>query len=206
MRIPEYFVTSVRKSIKCHISYIHSTSNFLLGLLACLNFTVRNLLFGSSNALNYLRGVHNLGVLLILKLYGAQIGQNCDIQSGITFHNCRNFKKLRIGDNCHIGKNCFFDLRDSVTIKDNVVISMYCRFVTHIDMTKSGLSDEFPATNSSITVGTNSYLGIGSTVLMGVDIGSDVLVGANSLVKNSIADNCRVAGTPCRPIDCRKAK
>lgn len=179
---------------------LHRYTYFLFGILACINFSVRRLLWGRSNALNYLSSVHSLGLKLILKVYGAQIGENCDIQSGLIFHNCKNFRNLTIGNNCHIGKNCFFDLRNSVIIEDNVVISMFCKFVTHIDMTKSELSLEFPATSAPIKIGHDSYLGIGSTVLMGVELGSKVLVGANSLVNVSIPDNSRVAGTPCKTI------
>ena len=200
MKFLRYVPDSKRLMIRQIIQALHKILYSFFGVLAVLNYTTRKLLFGTSNALNYLSRVHDLGCVLILRLNGAKIGSNCNIQSGIILHNCKNFKNLKIGDNCHIGKNCFFDLRDSVTIEDNVVISMFCRFVTHIDMTNSALNDEFPATTAPIRVGANSYLGIGSTVLMGVKIGSNVLVGASSLVNNNLADNCRVAGIPCGPI------
>ena len=48
----------------------------------------------------------------LLKKYGAQIGKDCDIENGIIFHNCKSLKNFSIGNNCHIGKGCFFDLRD----------------------------------------------------------------------------------------------
>ncbi|KZZ34850.1 DapH/DapD/GlmU-related protein [Oleiphilus sp. HI0086] len=189
-----------KKTIKLTITVMRRVCYFPFKFFAFVNFSIRKTLFGSGNALNYLTQIDAEGVIFILCAYGAKIGKNCDIQPGITFHNCKNFKNLLIGNNCHIGKGCFFDLRDSVTVEDNVVISMYSKFVTHIDMTKSVLSDEFPAASAGIRIGSDSYLGIGSTVLMGVELGSKVLVGANSLVNVSVPSNSRVAGTPCKAI------
>lgn len=37
-----------------------------------------------------------------------------------------------------------------------------------------------------------------STILKGVHIGNNVIIGANSLVNKNIPDNCVVAGNPCR--------
>jgi acetyltransferase-like isoleucine patch superfamily enzyme len=173
--------------------------------IACINFSLRLVLLGSSNALNYIKTVDSIGLVFILRLFGAKIGKNNNIQSGITFHNCKNFKNLIIGNDCHIGKNCFFDLRDSVRLEDNVVISMHCKFVTHIDMTKSALGHDFPSKSQPILIRNDCYLGIGSTVLMGVELGSKVLVGANSLVISSFPDGARIAGVPCKNITIMEA-
>ncbi|KZY60627.1 hypothetical protein A3735_11610 [Oleiphilus sp. HI0061] len=179
------------------IQFLLST---LFAYFQVISFVFRNLLFGFKVASAYSESLSSRALVIVLRLYGANIGKNCDIQPGITFHNCKNFNNLTIGKNCHIGKNCFFDLRESITIEDNVVISMFSKFVTHIDMTKSSLTEEFPASCAPIRIGTDSYLGISSTVLMGVELGSKVLVGANSLVNVSVPSNSRVAGTPCKAI------
>ncbi len=39
-----------------------------------------------------------------------------------------------------------------------------------------------------------------STILKGVHIGNNVIIGANSLVNKDIPDNCVVAGNPCKVI------
>ena len=191
----------IRVKVKKIIAASHKLIYAPFAILACWSFSLRYAFFGAANALHYLKSVHGDGLVLILRLYGAKVGRNCDIQPGLTIHNSRDFRKLEIGNNCHIGKDCFFDLRDSIIIGNNVVISMCCRFVTHIDMTQSILSSQFPAKSAPIFIGDDSYLGIGTTVLMGVEIGSRVLVGANSLVNDSFPDDSRVAGTPCCPID-----
>ena len=103
------------------VKYILVPLNVQLSLLI---FSFRNFLFGFENANKMLERLSEPCVIPILKRYGAKIGSNCDFGTGPVFHNCKNYNNLIIGDNCHIGKNCFFDLRDKIEIKNNVVISM----------------------------------------------------------------------------------
>ena len=98
---------------------------------------LREFFLGFENAINYLKTVSQSSIIPILRLKGAIIDGGCDIQSGITIHNCKNYKRLIIGKNCHIGKNCFFDLRETVSIGDNVVIAMNNTFITHLDLGNS---------------------------------------------------------------------
>ena len=47
-------------------------------------------------------------------------------------------------------------------------------------------------------IGDNVFIGMRSTILKGVHIGNNVIIGANSLVNKDIPDNCVVAGNPCK--------
>ena len=69
--------------------------------------------FDQANA--FLRRVGKKSIIPLLRKNGAIIGNNCDIDVPLIFHNCRNFKNLHVGNNVHIGKNCLFDLRDKIT-------------------------------------------------------------------------------------------
>ena len=155
---------------------------------------------GISSAYLYLERVSKLSIIPILKRYGASIGENCDIETGITFHSCSNFNKLTIGRNCHIGKKCFFDLKGSISIEDNVVISMKTKFITHQDLSKSVLCKIYPKKKAGIVVGEQSYVGADSTILMGVVIGVESIIGANSLVNKRVAKNTIVAGVPAKAV------
>ena len=165
-----------------------------------VRFSMRKYLLGFDIANLFLQRVDKVSLLLILKKNGAKIGVDCDIETGLIFHNCKNYTNPSIANNCHIGKNCFFDLRDQIIIKDNVVISMQCSFITHIDMTKSRLSEIYPTESKKIIVDNDSYLGSGSTVLMGVEIGKECLVASNSLVNNTIKFNSIVGGIPAKSL------
>ena len=93
-----------------------------------------------------------------------------------------------------MGKNCFFDLRDKVKIGNNVVISMQCTFITHIDKSKFPLSERYPSKSSLIRIHNNVCLGADLTLLMGVEIESNVIVAAKSLIRNHVYPETMVAG------------
>ena len=75
-------------------------------------------------------------------------------------------------------------------------------FDEYLDIIKSfnvdsavSFSDEVP-----ITIGKNVWIGIASTVLPGVTIGDNSIVGANSVVTHDVPPNTIVAGSPARKI------
>lgn len=136
----------------------------------------------------------------ILKANGAVIGKNNDIETPIVFHNCTNFSNLVIGDNCHIGKNCFFDLRGKVIIKNNVVISMQTTFITHQDISRSDLNTVFPASYKDILIHDNCYIGADVTILKGVTINESAVIGAKSLVTKDVMKNTINFGVPAKKI------
>lgn len=51
-----------------------------------------------------------------------------------------------------------------------------------------------------VSIGDGSWLGYGTVVLPGAQIGKHVVIGANSVVTGSIPDNCVAAGVPARVI------
>ena len=169
-------------------------------LLSMLVFLLRDFFLGFDNANNYLKFVCQSSIIPILRIKGAKIGEKCNIQSGITIHNCKDYSRLAIGSNCHIGKNCFLDLRGNITIEDNVVIAMNNTFITHLDMNNSDLKNIYQATQSDIVIKDGVYIGTNCTVLMGVTIGSKAVVGAKSLVNNDVDEKHIYVGSPATKI------
>ncbi len=165
-----------------------------ISIFSCLYFFI-----GNTAACLHLERVSKRSVKPILRLFGAKIGKRCIIETGLVFHNCNSFKNLIIGDKCHIGKKCFFDLRDRITIKDNVVISMKTTLITHQDFYLSSLKQNFPSKNKEIVINSNSYIGANSTILM-VTVGTRSIVGANALVNKDVVKDAIVGGVPARII------
>ena len=126
------------------------------------------------------------------------VGKNCFIEPGITFHNCKSYSNLTIGDNCYVGKNCFFDLRDKITIGNNVTISMQCILLTHQDMGKSTLVKLYNHTQSPLTIGDNVYIGAGVIILQGLKINREVIIAAGSVVKDNADERTIIGGVPAR--------
>lgn len=175
----------------------------MIGLYVVLvraSFSIRKFLFGFRNANELVRKVDRAAVIALLKMSGAVIGKNCCVESGITFHNCEDYTNLIIGDNCHIGKGCFFDLTDRITIGNNVVVSMQNTFITHIDLPKSKLSQCYASKKAPITICNDVYMGARSTILMGVTINKESLIAAGSLVNKETPSHVVCAGVPAKII------
>jgi len=161
-----------------------------------LLFRIRKFLYGFETANLMTRYIGKKSLKAILQKNGAAIGRNADIESGLTFHNCKDYSNLIVGNNTHIGKNCFFDLAGKVFIGNNVVISMNCTFLTHLNIHKSTLENIYSSSIKNIIINDDSYVGASVTMLMGVEIGKESIVAAGSLVKESFGDRILIAGNP----------
>lgn len=163
------------------------------------NFKTREIFHGFENANTFLARADKRSLIPILRSNGAAIGDSCDIESGIIFHNCKDkFKNLDIGNNCHIGKNCFFDLKAKIVIKDKVTVSMGSKILTHLDMGKSGLSKIYPPVQKSVVINNNCFIGAGATILKGVELGENCVVAAGSIVTKPFPANSLIVGVPAK--------
>ena len=102
-----------------------------------------------------------------------------------------------------------------ITIGDNTTISFDTVFITHCGETRvfRNLADNDKERQTviykSIRVGSNCFIGCRCTILPGVTIGNNVIVGAGSIVNKDIPDNVVCAGVPAKiicTIDEYKAK
>ena len=112
----------------------------------------------------------------------------------------------RIGQNCRILPNVVIGSKSASgipdaeppVIGDNVFIGPNCGFYT------SGHPIDFETRNKGleyakpIKVGDNVWIGGNVCVMPGVTIGSNVVIGAGSIVTKDIPDNCVAYGNPCK--------
>ena len=171
-----------------------------LAYINVFRFWFRKSFIGFDAANQFLQRIDKISTHLILVNNGAKIGINCDIESGLVFHNCRNYNNLIIGDNCHIGKNCFFDLKDKIEIGNNVVISMQCTFITHIHTGSSQLANSYPPESEPIVIHENCYLGVHTTILKSIILNESAFIAAGSIVTKDVAKKTMVGGIPAKPI------
>ncbi len=135
-----------------------------------------------------------------LRLCGAKIGKNARIYTPLVLHNTV-FSNLRIGDNCHVGRDVFLDLTDRIEIGDNVTISMRCTFTTHFDPCDAPLvAKRYPVGHAPVVIEDDVYIGANCTILRGVTIGANSLVGASCLVRSDVPARCVFGGVPGRVI------
>lgn len=88
-----------------------------------------------------------------------------------------------------------------VTLGDNVFISVDASFVCH-DGSTLPFRKDIPDLElaGEIVVGDNVFIGTRALILPGVSIGSNCIIGANSVITKDVPDNTVVAGNPGRVI------
>ena len=105
---------------------------------------------------------------------------------------------IEVGDNFFANYGCIFLDPNKITFGNNVVIAPNCVFSTagHALDVKQRISGEEIAL--PIRVGDNVWIGASVTVLPGVKIGSNTIIGGGSLVNKDIPDGVIAIGVPCK--------
>ncbi|WP_239639207.1 DapH/DapD/GlmU-related protein [Streptococcus parauberis] len=85
-----------------------------------------------------------------------------------------------------------------ITIGSHTMIGPNVTLIAGTHPLETQLRKEGYQYNLPVFIGENSWLGANVTVLPGVTIGNNVVVGANSLVTKDIPDNTLVMGSPAK--------
>lgn len=107
---------------------------------------------------------------------------------------------IEIGENFFMNMDCVILDGAKVKFGDNVFVAPQCGFYTAghpLDVAKrtAGLEYALP-----ITIGNNVCIGAHVSVLPGVSIGDNTVIGAGSVVTKDIPANVLAYGNPCRVI------
>lgn len=106
--------------------------------------------------------------------------------------------------NVHVGKNVVINFNNSfvddgnIFIGDDCMIGPNCMFATAIHPTSPRLRRHKLQYNKSIRLGKNVWLGGNVTVLPGVSIGDNSIIGAGAVVTKDIPDNVIAVGSPAK--------
>lgn len=112
------------------------------------------------------------------------------------------------GDNVLINMNCTFLDTNKITIGERVLIAPDVKIYTanHPIRAKEryydiGGGNAYISTSSKpVEIGDDVWIGGGAIILPGVTIGSNVIVGAGSVVTKDVPNNVVVAGNPAKII------
>ncbi|MBE6075409.1 MAG: acyltransferase [Selenomonas ruminantium] len=107
---------------------------------------------------------------------------------------------VKIGNNTVICDYIPIGEPQLVEIKNNVVISSEVAFVTH-DHSISKVTDNGSNLFGRIIIGNNNFIGQRSTILYGVELADNIIVGSGSVVVSSFNENnIIIAGNPAKKI------
>jgi len=113
---------------------------------------------------------------------------------------------IKIGNHCSIGAKSHITAINGIEIGhhlltgDNVLITDNAHGFSGCEMLNIPPTDRPLVSKGRVKIGDYVWLCDKVTILPGVTIGDNVIVGANSVVTSDIPDNCVVAGIPAKVV------
>jgi acetyltransferase-like isoleucine patch superfamily enzyme len=112
--------------------------------------------------------------------------------------------KIHIGANTYINRHTFLDAIESLTIGQHCAIGPGCYITDHDHGTDLNLTPlGQPMVAKPTKIGDRVWIGANVTILKGVTIGDDAIVGAGSVVTKDIPARTIAVGTPAKVIKSR---
>ena len=106
---------------------------------------------------------------------------------------------LRLGRDVYIGQGVYIDpgFLWLISIGDDSTITTGVRIIAHDASVKRRIGYTAVA---RVAIGRRVYIGMGATILPGVTVGDDAIVGAASVVHEDVEPGAVVAGNPARVV------
>jgi len=117
----------------------------------------------------------------------AKIGQDCNVCDHVFIEN-----DVVIGDRVTI--KCGVQIWDGISIADDVFIGPNATFTND----RFPRSKVYPDSFDRTVIGKGASLGANCTILPGITIGENAMIGAGAVVTRSVPANVTVVGNPAR--------
>lgn len=138
---------------------------------------------------------NNVKLATFINLYGCTVDDNTKIGAFVEIQ-----KNAFIGKNCKISSHTF--ICEGVTIEDNVFIGHNVTFINDAFPRATAKAGELQTEADWVCIPTRvkkgASIGSSATLLCGITVGENAIVGAGSVVTKDVAANTIVAGNPAR--------
>jgi UDP-2-acetamido-3-amino-2,3-dideoxy-glucuronate N-acetyltransferase len=139
----------------------------------------------------------DVAIYNFVNLYGCSIDDGSKIGSYVEVQ-----KNVSIGKNCKISSHTF--ICEGVEIEDNVFIGHGVMFTNDLYPRATTIDGSMQTEQDWKVIPTyirkNASVGSGVTILAGIEIGQNAIVGAGSVVTKNVPANAIVAGNPAKVI------
>jgi acetyltransferase-like isoleucine patch superfamily enzyme len=140
-----------------------------------------------------------------------KVGKNLRLENGMFIKNPEN---MEIGENVKIGKNAHINAGGGLKVGNNTIIShRFTCITTNHDYkgkppfrSRDGIDRPFRDKNlkKPVVVGDNVWIGINVTVIGGVKIGDNSIIGMGTVITKDVPKNSIVGSQPFRILKKRK--
>ena len=130
---------------------------------------------------------------LVKELFMGNIGENSRVMPAVTVVGGNSVK---IGKNVVVMNNALFMAAGGITIEDNVLVAANAQLISN----NHDLYDHAVLTCKPVHLKRNCWIGAGATILPGVTVGENAVVGAGAVVTKDVEANTVVGGNPAKLI------
>jgi len=132
---------------------------------------------------------------------GIEIGESCFIGRGSTV--AAKGGSITLGPAVNVGSDCRLATQTSIAIGESTLVAAYCYIGpgNHArgDDQKPMIEREMEL-KGGVEIGEHCWIGTRATILDGVKIGNNVIIGAHSLVREDVPDGAIAVGCPAKII------
>ena len=130
---------------------------------------------------------------LVKELFCGNIGEGSRVMPGI---NVVRGNRVKIGKGVVIMYNCLMMAAGTITIEDDAQVAANVQLISN----NHDIHDRQILTCKPVVLKKNCWIGAGASILPGVTVGENAIVGAGSVVTKDVEANTIVAGNPAKVI------
>jgi acetyltransferase-like isoleucine patch superfamily enzyme len=158
---------------------------------------------GIEGVARYLQRAPSDFIVPALRRHGAVIGHATYAKgplyldnAGTDLDSAGDFRHLRAGRDCYLGRNVTLDLAAPITLGDEVIVAAGALILTHQDCGARRMGEYFPRRAGPVTIADGAWIGAGAVLLAGVHVGECAVVGAGAVVLRDVPPFTVVGGVP----------